>query len=747
MSMSFLNLCINNKLAEAQSLYEAGGVDVNERVRNESGYFVNDCMQAALNNRNTELIRYLLSIGFDLNTCPLNSSGDPMPAFYLEQAIKSFCFHSKPDELMSVFPLLLEGTNRLNGSMLDEFKYINAGAYTEPIISLLVAHTDDINRQDRGGYTMLHRALRSFKNAVWVNALLKHPEIDVDLMDYEDRPPLYYACKQATAAVVKELLRKDANPFVLCGKEGTPLLLVACESGDTEIVKALLEAGADIQATDNESRTALHLACRRGDADQGQLLRNYGSAPAGGNKPACNAAMVEFLLENGANPLAMDQEGNMPLHLLVKQRDAETIRCIDLLIAKGADVNAVNNQMRTPFFVSSCVTNGQFVNPNMELLKYLIARGGYADTQDIRQNTPLHYAVEDDDLRRVQFLLEQGADANVKNEQGVSPYKLALTKNRRAVISTIEKAQISLKVNPDELDATFLEACKTGKRGIAEMLIKGSDVDITYVDDAGRTSLHYVAKAGLLALTNLLINKGVDVNYTDRFNQTALHFAAANRQKEVFKLLLDNGADVSIADEDGLLPVHYVASRGQYDILQFLITGGYDIQALTHEGDSVLHLACYNRNKEVVRMLLENGLNPDSQNNDGITSLAYSVCKNQKEIVKMLMEGGASLSSMDKEGNQPIHMAVSHGFKDMAELLIQSGAEVDALNNKGFSSLHMAAIHGRKDMFRFLLEQGADFELKTSGGKSCIDFATENGQKELIELIAIYQRRREVMNE
>lgn len=747
MSMPFLNLCLHNQLAEAQSMYDAGGVDVNYRVRNESGYFVNDCMQAAFNNRNTELIRFLLNAGFDLNLCPCNGAGIPMPAFYLEQAIKSFCFHSKQEELMSVLPLLLAGTNRLNGELLDEFKYMNAGAYTEQIVSLLVAHTDDINTQDRGGYTMLHRVLRSFKDRIWVDALLKHPEIDVNLMDYEDCPPLYYACKQAPASVVRDLLCKEANPFVLCGKEGIPLLLVASQSGDKEIVKALLEAGADLQATDNLSRTALHVACRRMDADQGQLLRNYGSAPAGGNKPACNAAMVEFLLESGANPLAMDNEGNMPLHLLVRQRDAETLKCIDLLMAKGADVNAVNNQMRTPFFVSSCVTNGQFVNPNQELLKYLIALGAYADTQDMRQNTPLHYAVEDDDLRRVQFLLEQGADVNAKNEQGVSPYKLALTKNRRAVVSTIEKAQVSLKINPDELDATFLTACKTGKRGIAEMLIKSSDVDITYVDDAGRTSLHYVAKAGMLALANLLISKGVDVNYTDRFNQTALHFAAANRQKEIFKLLLENGADVSIADEDGLLPVHYVASRGPYDILQFLVAGGHDIQALTHEGDSALHLACYNRNKEVVRILLENGLEPDLQNNEGITSLGYSVCNNQKEIVKMLLESGASLSCMDEEGNQPIHRAVSHGFKDMAELLIQSGADVDALNNKGFSSLHMAAVHGRKDMFRFLLEQGADFELKTSGGKSCIDFATENGQKELIELIAIYQRRREVMNE
>ena len=64
-------------------------------------------------------------------------------------------------------------------------------------------------------------------------------------------------------------------------------------------------------------------------------------------------------------------------------------------------------------------------------------------------------------------------------------------------------------------------------RGCGDACESGN-IDVTYVDDYGRTPLHYIAGLGMTALAKFCIEHGVDVNYTDTNNQTALHFAAAS---------------------------------------------------------------------------------------------------------------------------------------------------------------------------------------------------------------------------
>lgn len=160
-----------------------------------------------------------------------------------------------------------------------------------------------------------------------------------------------------------------------------------------------------------------------------------------------------------------DKYGNTPLHILVKETTPQTIECIDLLLEKGADINALNNGMCTPFFVCAQATDRQFRNRNALLLKHLLTRGAYADTQDFRQNNPLYYAVQDDDLERVSLLLKAGVDPNCRNEQNVSPYKLALQKNRRGDYQFDRKVTNHDHCNPGRFRCRLYESLYCGATG------------------------------------------------------------------------------------------------------------------------------------------------------------------------------------------------------------------------------------------------------------------------------------------
>mgnify|MGYP006107433785 FL=1 len=115
-------------------------------------------------------------------------------------------------------------------------------------------------------------------------------------------------------------------------EEAYPLIFAAGEA-DTAKVMALLEAGSDVAARSKDGETALHVCAIKGDADITKALLAHGAevdarTPRGDTlwmTPLMWAtyggytAMVQLLLEAGADPLAIDENGKSVLQM---SRDA-----------------------------------------------------------------------------------------------------------------------------------------------------------------------------------------------------------------------------------------------------------------------------------------------------------------------------------------------------------------------------------------------------------------------------------------
>ncbi|XP_061171672.1 ankyrin repeat domain-containing protein 17-like [Saccostrea echinata] len=91
-----------------------------------------------------------------------------------------------------------------------------------------------------------------------------------------------------------------------------------------ECTKLLLEHGACVNATDEDSRSALHYAC---------LAEHHEE--------------VVLLIEHGADINARDESGFTPLYYACKRLDVQTL---DILLNNGADVNVRLNQLMTALF-------------------------------------------------------------------------------------------------------------------------------------------------------------------------------------------------------------------------------------------------------------------------------------------------------------------------------------------------------------------------------------------------------------
>lgn len=112
-------------------------------------------------------------------------------------------------------------------------------------------------------------------------------------------------------------------------------LFAAVEEGDPLVLQDLINRGVNLDARDDEQRTALHAAAESGNADLVRVLVEgeaaVGLQDAEGCSPlhlACvegNKEVVEILLENDANPMQRDNNGCTALHLLAFHGNSELV--------------------------------------------------------------------------------------------------------------------------------------------------------------------------------------------------------------------------------------------------------------------------------------------------------------------------------------------------------------------------------------------------------------------------------------
>ncbi|KFP18612.1 Nuclear factor NF-kappa-B p100 subunit, partial [Egretta garzetta] len=212
--------------------------------------------------------------------------------------------------------------------------------------------------------------------------------------------PLHLAIIHEQTAVIKQLIEviitipSQQVINISNNLQQTPLHL-AVITKQPQVVQLLLQARADPTLLDRYGNSLLHLALQAGDEEMLRtLLAHLGSA-------------APYLLH------LPNFHGLLPVHLAVK---AKSLACLDLLVRKGADVNAVERQGgRTPLHLAVEMEN---LNMATHLVKKL---GADVNRPTFAKNTPLHLAAGLGSPTLTKLLLKAGADVLCENDEPISP--------------------------------------------------------------------------------------------------------------------------------------------------------------------------------------------------------------------------------------------------------------------------------------------------------------------------------------
>lgn len=296
------------------------------------------------------------------------------------------------------------------------------------------------------------------------------------------------------------------------------------------------------------------------------------------------------------NEMVAATGGMTPLHLAVRQGQAETVKA---LLDAGADINFVSAGDQTSPLLMATI-NGQF-----DLALYLLERG--ADPRLASDNgvTPLYAAVnvqwapkalypqprahmqqKASYLDLMKALIEKGAvvDARLKKKVWYSGYNFDLS-------------------GVDETGGTaFWRAAYASDVDAMKLLVAhGADPNVRTMKAAGRprtgdgqrdtkdvSGLPPVPTGGP-AITALQAAAGV--GYGEGFAANSHRFAPGGMLAAVKYLVEELHADVNVADHEGNTALHHAAARGDNEMIKYLVSKGADVMAVSREGRTTVDMA------------------------------------------------------------------------------------------------------------------------------------------------------------
>lgn len=200
---------------------------------------------------------------------------------------------------------------------------------------------------------------------------------------------------------------------------GDWLIHLAVRTGDLHLVEMVLDAGSPLEPKDGIEDTPLHNAVRGGFPE-----------------------LVRLLLKHGADPYAKDDNFCDTMTIAIQLGNSKGDEIIRVLVEHGF-VLGPQGAGYTPLMFS-------IVTGRHDLVDWFLNSGSNID-ESTNCGTPLHVAVERNQLPVVRLLLQRGANPTVRmpadaDYPGLTPLELAKKLKHKAIVAVLEES--SLKTAP-----------------------------------------------------------------------------------------------------------------------------------------------------------------------------------------------------------------------------------------------------------------------------------------------------------
>lgn len=291
-----------------------------------------------------------------------------------------------------------------------------------------------------------------------------------------------------------------------------------------KVVRLFLEAGLDVNASDDKGNTALHYAAMAGDLTQMKMLiEEFGATVTPTNK--AGADVLAAYLDKG---IFKDFESMRETVKYLKQHGATL---------ESYAANATNSLVRYTG-IGHDEIDPEITDKRLERLAFLLAEGYDPNARTISQkkgayhgNSYLTDAARKKNYALMNMLIEHGADVNYQNRARSIAYSLGKDTALHLILNQFHRSsgfcrgcdEKYWQENREKLNKKSLEARVT----IEKLIANGADLAIK--NNKGETPLESFSASGNLkrsvwikTLIEPVLDAGADINSRNRSGKTLL---------------------------------------------------------------------------------------------------------------------------------------------------------------------------------------------------------------------------------
>ena len=700
-------------------------------------------LHIAVERGHISVARYLLTLGASLPPDPLATlecrgwrSTSRMIPFLVENGVN---VHAHSIDGDSVLHIMLQSSYKENDAM--------------QAVKLLVGYGCDPLEADDHGRTPLHIAVKRGYISLAQYLLTLGAHLPPDLF-----VTLGSGTWGSTARMIRFLVENGVNvhTHTIDGDSVLHIMLQSSykDSVALETVKLLVGYGCDPLEVDSRGRNPLHIAVEQGHISVARHLITLGASlppdllvTLESGAWQSTARTIRFLVENGANALAHNSNGDSVLHIALQSfyNDNEALVAVRLLVGYGCDPLRVEPNSRGSIPLHIAAERG-----HISAARYLLALGAPLPPDllvTLNRDWPLWSTV-----CMLRLLVENGANPLAHADDGDSVLHIVLQcssdddKALEAVKLLVGYGSDPLEANPRGNTPLHI-AVERGHISAARYLLSLSgslppDLLVT---------LNHGSRWSTAPMIHFLVENGVNIHAHTSDGDPVFHIAlcclnSANHVLEAVKVLVGYGCDPLEANSHGNTPLHIAVKRGHISAARYLLTLG-----APHPPDLLVTL---NHDRSLwstptapmIRLLVKNGADVFAHSSDGDSvihiALRYLRAGNDAlEAVKLLVGYGCDPLEANSRGNTPLHIAVEKGYISAARYLLTLGAPLPPDLLVTFN--RHRSLWSTVPMIRFLVKNGVDVHAHGSYGDSVVHtavrcFNTPNDVLDAVKLLVGY---------
>jgi ankyrin repeat protein len=246
------------------------------------------------------------------------------------------------------------------------------------IVKMLLKRDIDINIKDNNGCNVFIYAIGNYFSGIFEVLTENFDDMSFNIKDYNYKNLLMYSVGGLNLEYVKFLLGSDLDINAQDNNGKTALMYATEGSRKKEVIPMLLDAGADVNIVDNEGKTVLHHEV--------------------GMNPRDN--IIKDMISKGIDVNVKDNEGRDALLYMLSRKveSSSSLYIAEILLENGANINTINSD-------GDSLLTLELKRSEIEATKLDKISGNYFYCRDTH----------------IKFFIKHGIDIDIANKQGKKP--------------------------------------------------------------------------------------------------------------------------------------------------------------------------------------------------------------------------------------------------------------------------------------------------------------------------------------